>query len=490
MHSQIPKVRYFLAFCFCALLMQYGQILLTTATDDSMAVIAYKISYFAIPFQGLLGLLFACDYGERRAPPKPLLLILFVFSFAVFAFVQLYPSANLVHNNIRVDFRYIVPTGTSEPGPLYFPAMVYSQGLGLLGNILILVYFLREQSTPRFHKIAICVLATLPMLTFTLKLAGVIKGYDPVPTSTSICAIYITWFVVTHKFSLWIKTGRHAMVEEMDEGFLSVAKNGKLLDINPAAKRFFPVLKDLPIGTQLMEVENFPADLMDPSVNELHLDLSGDGSDESHFLITRTDLYEGNEQLGISVLFVDNTEAYNITEQLRVLSRHDPLTKLFNRAAFFSDATRDWALALRNETPLAVMMLDIDYFKKVNDTYGHAAGDVVLQGIAKVLTERLRETDVVARYGGEEFVVALSTSFPDGARVVAEDIRTAVERESFYCSESVTVKVTISIGISGLRKNEQFEDILKRADEALYEAKDQGRNRVVCAPDFTDFVVM
>jgi diguanylate cyclase (GGDEF)-like protein len=280
------------------------------------------------------------------------------------------------------------------------------------------------------------------------------------------------------------------MVEEMDEGFLSVAKNGKMLDINPAARRFFPVLKDLQVGTQLMDVENFPADLMDPAVTELHLDLTGDGEDEAHFLITRTDLFEGNEQLGISVLIVDNTDNYNITEQLRVLSRHDPLTKLFNRAAFFSDATRDWALALRNDTPLAMMMLDIDFFKKVNDTYGHAAGDVVLQGISKILTERLRETDVVARYGGEEFVVALSTSYPDGARVVAEDIRTAVERQSFYCSESVTIKVTISIGVSGLRKNEHFEDMLKRADEALYEAKDSGRNRVVLARDYSDFAVI
>jgi len=117
-----------------------------------------------------------------------------------------------------------------------------------------------------------------------------------------------------------------------------------------------------------------------------------------------------------------------------------------------------------------ILMLDIDYFKKYNDTFGHEAGDVLLTRLGNILKSLVRDSDLVARYGGEEFFMALSDTQGDSVGTIAERIRKTVEEET---------DVTISLGISCLRKGLEIKDLIKEADRALYKAKEQGRNRFV-----------
>jgi diguanylate cyclase (GGDEF)-like protein len=126
-------------------------------------------------------------------------------------------------------------------------------------------------------------------------------------------------------------------------------------------------------------------------------------------------------------------------------------------------------------------MLDIDHFKKVNDTHGHQAGDAVLAGVAGVIKWKLRETDMIARYGGEEFCVLATGTEQAGALLLAERLRKLVDGEAFK-HDGLRLMVTVSIGVStwtALYKDD-FEELIRRADAALYRAKEQGRNRV-CA---------
>ena len=168
-----------------------------------------------------------------------------------------------------------------------------------------------------------------------------------------------------------------------------------------------------------------------------------------------------------------------LNAQLERLAMMDELTGLMNRRAFFNQGAKEISRTQRHQTPLSLLMLDVDVFKSVNDCYGHAAGDRVLQHVAHKIIENVREMDTVARMGGEEFSVLLPSTGAKDAVKLAERVRQAVERESCQIQDQ-TIEVTVSIGVASYGENmSSLEAILRHADDSMYQAKHQGRNRVV-----------
>jgi diguanylate cyclase (GGDEF)-like protein len=166
-------------------------------------------------------------------------------------------------------------------------------------------------------------------------------------------------------------------------------------------------------------------------------------------------------------------------QEVERLSRIDPLTGLSNRRSFSTEAIRLFQLAIRHQKKLSCAMLDIDFFKKVNDSYGHDIGDNVLIVLAKACKEQIRKTDLLARFGGEEFCFMFPETDLNSAVLVAEKIRHTISELKFH-SEKKIFSVTVSIGVSELLdSNDKMESILKRSDVSLYKAKETGRNRVV-----------
>ncbi len=159
----------------------------------------------------------------------------------------------------------------------------------------------------------------------------------------------------------------------------------------------------------------------------------------------------------------------------------DPVTGVKNRASMDATLQRDLDLARRHKTPLSLIMVDIDKFKLVNDTYGHIAGDAVLRDVANCITECTRKSDIVFRYGGEEFAIVLSNTDLAGAKLLAERIRLAVAKQKFRYDELV-IQVTVSLGLTRYQEGDVLKTLIERADKALYDAKLQGRNRVVSDP--------
>jgi diguanylate cyclase (GGDEF)-like protein len=167
--------------------------------------------------------------------------------------------------------------------------------------------------------------------------------------------------------------------------------------------------------------------------------------------------------------------------EIRRLAMFDPLTSLYNRRAFMDLAEREMARARRNLAPLAVLMLDLDNFKRVNDDFGHQAGDRVLREFAAAASRCLRAEDVFGRYGGEEFCAVLPGAAPGQAIAVAERIRLAAAEQPLGGLPRPT---TISIGVAYCEPGKSFalDSAISRADEALYQAKKFGRNRVLMLP--------
>lgn len=177
-------------------------------------------------------------------------------------------------------------------------------------------------------------------------------------------------------------------------------------------------------------------------------------------------------------------ELQTLNRQLAELSISDALTGLANRRHFDSALTEEWARSLRHGYPMAILMIDVDYFKAFNDHYGHQAGDFCLQTLASVLKSRVhRPGDLVARYGGEEFCVVLSQCELPGALAVANDIHQAIAALQLPHTESRYGHITVSIGVSASvpQPGQQAAQLLKQADQALYQAKAAGRNQVLTA---------
>ncbi len=166
-------------------------------------------------------------------------------------------------------------------------------------------------------------------------------------------------------------------------------------------------------------------------------------------------------------------------EQIKELSTIDPVTGLHTRRSITDVLTREWQRARRYDTQLAVMMADLDHFKRINDTYGHPAGDAVLNGVSKLLMRNLRATDAAGRYGGEEILVVLSQIGVQSGAIVAERWRKAAQRASFRAGDAREISVTVSIGVASIRSDYRSpEELVGAADSMLYRAKNSGRNRV------------
>jgi len=174
------------------------------------------------------------------------------------------------------------------------------------------------------------------------------------------------------------------------------------------------------------------------------------------------------------ISFTEITDLAQETQKLKTKAYHDELTHIFNRAYFNEELPKEVARYHRDKIPFSYIILDIDLFKNVNDTYGHEVGDIILKELATLIQAHTRTTDTFARWGGEEFVEILSNTTKKDALEVAKHLKDSIEKYTF----SNNLKITCSFGISEFRENDTAQELMKRADKALYKAKELGRNRV------------
>jgi diguanylate cyclase (GGDEF)-like protein len=171
----------------------------------------------------------------------------------------------------------------------------------------------------------------------------------------------------------------------------------------------------------------------------------------------------------------------NQVTELKELARIDPLTSLLNRQALDEVIAKEWSRADRNDTPLSCVLIDLDHFKRINDTYGHLIGDEVLKVAADLLLGNSRDNDHIARYGGEEFCAILPDTDGTGAWTWADRVRQSLSDREFHTSAD-TISITASFGVASKSpRTPTPDDLIHAADQALYAAKQQGRNRTVAA---------
>ena len=215
---------------------------------------------------------------------------------------------------------------------------------------------------------------------------------------------------------------------------------------------------------------------------QFNFNLSIDEMDLGEFILSRQSQFNDHE-IGIleeQLCFLINPLRNAIThyEALHA-ALHDPLTRLLNRGSLNNTLQREMKMYERSQSPLSLIVMDIDDFKQINDQSGHLVGDDVLRAVADIISQTIRETDVAFRIGGEEFLVLMTNTDINGANILAERLREQVE-SCHISHKGQNVNFTVSLGIAQYRQNETQHELIARADQAMYQAKRTGKNKVIC----------
>ncbi|MEQ1902209.1 MAG: sensor domain-containing diguanylate cyclase [Devosia sp.] len=290
-----------------------------------------------------------------------------------------------------------------------------------------------------------------------------------------------------------------AIVANAADGVLGIDKAQRIVLFNHAAETMFGYSAAEAIGQKLdlllplaaraghaSKVDSFHSSGERARyMGDRHNGLKGRRADGSEFSVAVSIMQLATDDGPLMVAHVrDVSERVRLLEQQVRLATYDPLTGAFNRRAFLEQAAqihRKWNDAA---TSYALLMLDLDHFKSVNDNYGHTAGDAILQSFAQLCDATLREGDVFARWGGEEFIALLPTSSVAAAAAVAERIRMRTQRRAARLRDDAPLHQTVSIGVAAPPEpGASFDDVVRLADRALYAAKSAGRNRVTILGD-------
>lgn len=283
-------------------------------------------------------------------------------------------------------------------------------------------------------------------------------------------------------------------LEESEERFRQLADaafetiiihaDGNIIDCNDAAVDLYGLEKSQLIGMRVIDlvappreenVAEWAVHATDKAVEGFHL--RGEGRVPVELRSREIEL-KGHTALVTAVR--DITAHKQMEDYLKNMANTDPLTGVGNRRFFMEEGRKEYFRSKRYGQALSLLMMDIDKFKSINDTYGHDIGDVALKALAKRCMETLRTSDMFARLGGEEFAAILTSTGIDGAAILAERLRASVEAMSTPSAKG-DIRFTISVGVTQLAggPGEDIEVMLGRADKGLYRAKEAGRNRVV-----------
>ena len=453
----------------------------SSATEAS--VVGVKVSYLGVPF--IPGLWYLCVREfcgvkvERLGIVFGIMLVPFIIMVLAFTWEQ----NGLLFTGFTFQASNYISQAVFQKGPFYPVKQLYLYFFNALGLFTIVTHYIK--GTRRFKKQAIFFFISALIPLFTTATWVVNSGdtwVDITPLCLAVAQVLFFWGLQKHGIYNVASSLRDDVVEHLQEGVLLLDNEGVYMDSNMAFKALFPQASEVPLGTELDEMSylpfNFSTLTSEVGVREFTMDFE---DCIRTYKVSVSPISRGGKLVGHSAILYNITPLKNIMSALEVKAHIDPLTTVYNRGYFYEKGQYEVQKSLLAKNALGAVFVDLDFFKKINDTYGHDCGDYVLRTVALVISGNLRNTDILARYGGEEFCILLLNTQSQGALRKAEDLRKKIEAHSFEYNGS-RIRVTASLGLSMLQLNDDTDNLdklLKRADEKLYEAKRGGRNRVM-----------
>lgn len=447
-----------------------------------------KVEYLGMPFIAPSSLLVIMYFvGLERLIQKKLLIPLYGIPLITTLLVWTNDYHHLYYKSLL--FR----EGVSKPlidvvmGPWYIIQGNLTFGCMLAGMCLIGWQWNRSKHAYHRQMIIIFIGQFLPALGAFLYLMNLTPyGIDPVPVLMSVTSTLYIWAILSRGMLTAAPIAKENLFESMRDGVLVTDRSDKLIDYNRAATEMLQGLDSSAIGRPLMQLF-LPAGKeavayvknSDPLIrDEQELAWNKDGETCYYQVRSSPVLKQNGECAGRMIMLIDVTERTLLQEKLQLLATVDSLTGIYNRMYFMELSQKLLEEAALSLAPVSIILLDIDFFKNINDRYGHHYGDMALQHIVGVCSRHLREGDIFGRYGGEEFVLCLPGTALKQAAALAEAIRGDIELSPLQ-TLSGAINVTASFGaVEAFQKNASLEELLSEADHALYTSKRNGRNAV------------
>jgi diguanylate cyclase (GGDEF)-like protein/PAS domain S-box-containing protein len=311
---------------------------------------------------------------------------------------------------------------------------------------------------------------------------------DFTPIAFAVSGVFVAMGIFRDKLFDLSPFAREMLLDHIDDGLILIDDQDRVVDSNPAASFIFAVERKEFIGKSikdlLLDWEKILTREGDPDGH--HTIALVRDSQKCHYDVKVSHLVgRRNAVLGRIILLRDVTERVRLLEDVQQLAIRDALTEAYNRRHFFHLANQILEQSIRYQRPVAILVLDIDHFKRINDAFGHITGDRVLKRFTTLCKQVTRASDILARYGGEEFVIFLPETTRRNAYSVAERLRQKVASTPVLDGEE-SIYMTVSIGVASydpLSPAVSLDVLLGRADQSLYQAKQNGRNRVVLWED-------
>lgn len=441
------------------------------------------MQYAGMPFSPPLGLLFVMQYlGMKMKKRYAALLVIPFISLIMVA------TNDIHHFHYRVfeiDSSLGAPYLQLEIGIWYMIHGVFTFGCMFVALLLVLSRWKETAKVYRPQLISLVCGQLVPILTAFLYLNGLTPpGVDPVPMVLWLSSLCYLWSIRSSRLFTIMPIAKDAIFHSINDGVMVLDESYRFIEYNQACSRMFPSLDKSMIGKDFEEVWTelaggaFPFTL-EPEAMGQEIRLTSDDLTERFYHLRTSPLHQANNRRGLLLIFSDITEFKRMQVQLEQQAYYDELTQIYNRRAFFQRCERDYTAAKNDSSPFTVILLDVDFFKKVNDTYGHDVGDRLLVHVAKVCQSQLKKGELFARYGGEEFVLGLKGYGLSEGEVLANQLRSHLERHPLLTAEG-RIPVTASLGVAEalFERGETLQQVLIKADKALYSAKRAGRNQV------------
>ncbi|MDZ5710702.1 histidine kinase N-terminal 7TM domain-containing diguanylate cyclase [Jeotgalibacillus haloalkalitolerans] len=450
------------------------------------------VLYVGLPISAPLGLLFIMQYLGFNIFKKRYLLLLLI-PFISLMMVATNDFHHLYYRVYEIDPVLGAPYVYQEIGFWYLIHGIFTFSSMFTAFYLLLSQWRETSSEYRPQLVALLFGQLLPMMTAFIYLIGLTPpGIDPVPMVFWISSMLYLWAIGSSRLFRIMPIAKMTIFNNINDGVIVLDTYGRLIEFNEASEKMFPGLTNKMFGKHIEELwqafsgKSLPFKIEKEALQK-DLQFSGPDHREYTYQLRTKPFQHGLHHKGQLLIFTDITEVKRLQLQLEHLAYYDELTQIYNRRAFFRKCDQYFAEAKDHKLPLTVILMDIDHFKRVNDTYGHAVGDQVLNHMVKVCEEKLEPGQLFGRYGGEEFVLALQNTDLIKGEELAEQLRHYVEDHPFKMEEGV-LPITLSLGVSSANHepDETLFQLLNQADKALYQAKEGGRNRVKAYTNLSD----
>jgi len=436
------------------------------------------LKYIGVTVLPAAWFVFALQYtGRGNKPPAWLLGVLAVEPLVVLSLLAIPPTRSLIRFYPPGPPQ---PIATARAGAAFWPHLVYTNLLVLAASAILLTAVMRVSRLYWRQGVTLLAAICLPLIGNGMLNFGVppFQHLDPSPVAISLAAWILVLGVLRYRLLDLRPVARNLVVDTMRDAVLVVDAHGHVVDLNPAAQRLLERSAAAAIGrpvNALLSERAGPMGSPDPGVYDLRLNAAGRDR-EMELAVTPLADARG-ATAGRVLVFRDVSERRQLERDLRRLAYTDALTGLPNRALFHDRLHQALVAARRHGVPMAILFLDLDRFKIINDSLGHEIGDKVLASVAGRLRECLRGEDSLARLGGDEFAVLLpEISGPRGTEFVADRLLAALGAPQLISGHELTVNASIGVALFP-RHGADVQRLLRSADAAMYRAKARGGGR-------------